>query len=135
MNFSSKKGEQCVVCVKGKQTRKPFKDIGKRAQNVLDLVHSDLCGPFEIESHSGARYLFVLVDDYSRKVFVIPLKRKSEVTSEFMKFKAMYENQCSRKIKLLRTDNGTEYCNHELEDFLAKSGIKHEKTAPYQWLF
>lgn len=131
IKFGSKKDEQCIVCVKGKQTRKPFKDVGKRAKNLLDLMHSDLCGPFEIASHSGARYLFTIVDDYSRKVFIFPLKKKSEVVTEFKKFKSLVENQCERKIKVFRTDNGKEYVNNGLGDFLAKNGIKHEKTAPY----
>lgn len=131
MKLSSKKGSQCIVCVKGKQTRKLFKDIGKRADCLLDLIHSDVCGPIEKPSCSGARYLLTFVDDYSRKVFVIPIKKKSEVFNEFKKFKAIVENQCSRKIKVFRTDGGTEYGSSEFVNFLNTNGIKHEKTAPY----
>lgn len=55
--------------MRGKQTRLPFKDVGTRAADILELVHSDLCGPIDVESLGGARYIMVLVDDFSRKVF------------------------------------------------------------------
>lgn len=131
MKISSISKGKCVVCAKGKQTRASFKTKGKRAENVLDLIHSDVCGPFSVSSHSGAQYYVTFVDDFSRKVFLIPIKRKSDVFDEFVKFKTLVENQCSRKIKILRTDNGTEYCNKNFDVFLEKHGIKHEKTVPY----
>lgn len=129
INFSSKKCEKCIVCVKGKQTRASFNSIGHRAENILDLVHSDVC-EFETRSHSGARYILTFVDDYSRKVFVFPIKSKSQVYEEFLKFIALVENQCSRKIKILRTDNGTEYVNNKMLSFFESRGIKNELTVP-----
>ena len=42
------------------------------------------------------------------QVFTVPIKQKSEVLSEFKKFKEFAEKQCGREIKVLRTNNGTE---------------------------
>lgn len=65
------------VCSAGKQTRLPFKaSNNKRALNVLDLIHADLCGPMETPSIGGAKYYQILIDDHTQKVFVQFLKLK-----------------------------------------------------------
>lgn len=121
----------CEVCVQSKQSRKPFSNKGKRATNMLDLVHTDLCGPMENESIGGKRYFLTFIDDYSRKLFVYFLKSKDETFDKFREFKAMVETQTERKIKILRSDNGGEYVNKEMQDFLQKCGIVNQTTIPH----
>ncbi|KAF2905232.1 hypothetical protein ILUMI_00956 [Ignelater luminosus] len=60
----------CVPCINGKHTRTPFNKSkkGTCASKVLELIHSDLCGPVG-ESHSGARYLLTFIGDFTRKTF------------------------------------------------------------------
>lgn len=81
----------CVVCAEGKQARKPFSDIGTRAKKLLDLVHTDVCGPMSVRSHANSRYFVTFIDDYSRKCFVYPLKSKGEVFAKFVQFKQLVE--------------------------------------------
>lgn len=131
VDFTLQNYEPCENCLKGKHSRNPFQHNGTRASELLEMVHSDLCGPMKILSNGGARYILVFVDDYSRKVFVYFIKFKSEVKNKFVDFKCFVENQTGRKIKILRTDNGTEYCNNELNDFLRSNGILHQLSAPY----
>lgn len=108
--------EACVACLQGKHSRKPYKYSGKRAANILDVVHSDLCGPID-KSIGGSRYCFVLVDDYSRHTFVYFLKTKDETFSKFCAFKAMVEKQTGKKLLKFRSDNGTEYINNRFVRF------------------
>lgn len=131
VRLCKKSKNKYVICVKGKQTRAPFKDVGNRAGNLLDLVHSDICGPLQQRSFAGVRYFLTFVDDCSRKVFVFPLKEKNQTFSTFVQFKALVENQCGRKIKVLRTDNGTEYCNNNFKKLCTEHGILHQTTTPY----
>ena len=49
----------------------------------------------------------------------------------FKTFKNLVESQKSKKIKILRSDNGGEFCGNEFENFLARNGIIHQKTNPY----
>eukprot|EP00253_Pinus_taeda_P027719 PITA_27719 len=58
-------------------------------------------------------------------------KKKSEVFDRFKQFKALVENQTEKKIKVLRTYNGGEFCSKEFEEFYKKSGITWQKTTPY----
>lgn len=131
LKFAGCENKTCIVCCKGKQTRLPFKNSGTRATEMLELVHSDLCGPMQVNSMAGSRYIFTLIDDFSHRVFAFFLKSKDQVKKAFEDFKSFVENQTDKRIKILRTDNGTEYVNQPLLDVLQKSGIQHQKTCPY----
>lgn len=120
----------CVPCLQGKQTRRPFPKKGSRATSVMELIHSDLCGPMEVRSISGAKYFLTLIDDLSRKVFVYFLKTKEHVKQIFEEFKVLYERQLSKIIKILRSDNGGEFIISELEEYLRRSGIIHQTSNP-----
>jgi len=97
----------CETCIKGKQTESPFPvSVEKRSSGVLDIIHSDICGPMRTESKSGAKYFATFIDDYSRWCDVFFLSKKSEILNVFKRFKAQAENLTGRKIKHLQTDNG-----------------------------
>lgn len=123
--------KNCITCKEGKQTRKSFSRSVNRCENILDLIHSDLCGPMENISIGGARYMLTFIDDHSRKIFVYFLKEKSETVKKFIEFKSMVERSTNRKIKMIRTDNGTEYLNEVFQNELKKCGIKHQKSNVY----
>lgn len=127
----SKTRQNCLVCCEGKQSRYPFNHKGSRANGLLEIVHADVCGPMEVHSIGGSRYFVIFEDDFSRMTFVYFLKTKDSVFESFKDFKNMVENQQSLKIKILKSDNGGEFCSQEFENFLKKTGIVHQKTNPY----
>jgi len=121
-----------IPCVKGKQYRLPFpKGEAKRATQLLELVHSDVCGPISDPNWHGDRCFVSFTDDFSRKSFIYLMKRKNEVFNLFVSFKELVENRTGLKIKRLRGDNGSEYCNKEFEGYLTKNGIIHERSVAY----
>lgn len=122
----------CVACVTGKMHVSSFPSAsGTRAAEPLNLIHSDVCGPMQVSSWGGARYLLTFTDDNTRKTFGYLMKNKSEVSTHFITFKNMVEKQTGLHIKILRTDNGTEYCNSNLSNFLTKEGIIHQTTVRF----
>lgn len=121
----------CIVCCEGKQTRLPFPRSTTKSEHALELVHTDLCGPMENLSLGKAKYYLLFVDDFSRLCTVYFLKSKSETFTYFKQYKELVENQQSKKIKILRSDNGGEFCSTEMTDFLRKCGIIHQKTNIY----
>lgn len=121
----------CTVCCEGKQTRLPFPHSATKSSGVLDLVHADLCGPMENLSLGKARYFLLFVDDFSRMCTVYFLREKNETLKYFKQYKQFVENQQSKRIKILRSDNGGEFCSKEMENYLRQCGIVHQKTNSY----
>lgn len=121
----------CITCLEGKQTRKPFPHDGSRASSLLELIHSDVCGPMQNVSVGGSRYFVTFIDDYSRKVYVYFMENKAEVLEKFKEYKNRVENELNAKIKCLRSDNGTEYINRAFDIYLKSSGILHQTSNPY----
>ena len=124
--------EFCEPCARGKSHRLPFKRKSeRRTRQPLELVHSDMCGKIGTKSLSGGEYFVSLIDDYTRYSWIFVLKRKSDVCSQFKKWKAQVENSTGKRIKALRSDNGGEYTSKEFTLYLADEGIKHELTIPH----
>src|SRR6266511_5131115 len=87
--------------------------------------------PVAYISIGGNKYGFVIVDNYSRFTWVFFLQDKSEVQETFKKFARRAQNEFEVKIKRIRSDNGSEFKNTSIEEFLDEEGIKHEFSAPY----
>lgn len=121
----------CERCLEGKQHKFPYQGSDSRASKVLEIVHADVCGPMETESLGGARYFLLLKDDYSSYRHVYFMKNKSEVRKNIEKFILKAENETDNKLKVLRTDNGLEFTNREVQEMLDKRGIKHQRSVVY----
>ena len=122
----------CEGCVVGKMQRKPFKSVDhKQSTKKLELVHSDVCGPIQMDSIGGSRYFVTFIDDYSHCVSVYFLKHKSEVLKKFQEFESIVTNESGGRIVKLRTDNGGEYMSTEFQEYLKSKGIQHELTIAY----
>ena len=102
-----------------------------RAKGILELVHNDVFGPVHVPSLGKSVYYVSFIDDFSRNTWIYFLRNKYEVFDKFKEFKALVENQAEKKIKVLRTDNGGEFCGNEFEEFYKKCGIERKKTTPY----
>ncbi|KAL0325748.1 UNVERIFIED_CONTAM: Retrovirus-related Pol polyprotein from transposon TNT 1-94 [Sesamum radiatum] len=122
----------CEACLQGKQHKKPFPSgTSWRAKAVLELIHTDVCGPMRTPSHEQNRYFILFIDDYSRMTWVYFMREKSEVFKVFKKFKNLVEKQSGRSIKVLRSDRGKEYNNSEFNKFCEEEGIEHQTTVSY----
>ena len=97
----------------------------------MDLINFDVFGPIKVLSISKALYYVSFIDDYSRKTQVYFLKSNCEVFNRFKKFNALLKNNTSGKIKVLRIDNGGEFCSTKFDQFYKDSGIKIYNTTLY----
>jgi transposase InsO family protein len=97
----------------------------------LQMVHVDLFGTVAYISIGGNKCGLVIIDDYSRFTWVFFLQDKSETQVVLKKFLRMAQNEFDAKVNKIRSDNGTEFKNTQVEDFLDEEGIKHEFLAPY----
>jgi len=115
----------CKICNVEKQQHQEFPKKSKwRASNKLELIHGDLCRPITPISHSGKRYLLVLVDDFSRKTWIYFLADKSETFETFKIFKHFAEKEAKTAICGFRTDRGGEFTSNEFNKFCQDNGIR-----------
>lgn len=87
----------------------------RRVSKLLQLIHTDICGPMEVTSISGSRYFILFIDDFSRRLSIYFLKYKSEALDMFKTYKAYVEKQTGHRILALRLDNGREFVNEEFQ--------------------
>ena len=64
-------------------TMRPFKAKGYRAKEVLDLVHTDLCGNMRSNARGGHKYFITFIDDYSRYGYIYLMRHKYESFDKF----------------------------------------------------
>ncbi|GFV01207.1 retrovirus-related Pol polyprotein from transposon TNT 1-94 [Trichonephila clavipes] len=89
---------RCIPCKLAKSKRVSFKKMGAvRSKRPLELLHMDLCGPMPTESQGGNKYFLSIIDDYSRKVSVFPIRNKSDVFHTFIRFQKRAERFLSKR--------------------------------------
>lgn len=122
----------CDACQLGKSHKLPFKNTSDRTiYRPGEFIHSDVCGPLPEPSIGGARFFFTFVDESSGYRHIFFLLYKSDVYIKFKEFDKMVENKFRRKIQVIHTDNGREYCNEDMRRYLRSHGIRMENSAPY----
>nr|GEU60354.1 zinc finger, CCHC-type [Tanacetum cinerariifolium] len=120
------------VCLIGKHSRAPFPKKAKtRSTSPLDLVYRDICGPITPSTPFGKKYIFLLVDNYSRYMWVYFLTMKDQAFDTFKEYKKSIENELRTTLKMLRMDREGEFTSNEFTQYCKENGIARQLTAPY----
>ena len=99
----------CLDCIKGKQTKYISKNPATRSSQLLELIHTDICGPFDAPSFGGEKYFITFINDFSRYCYLYILHEKSQSVDVLETFINEVERQLDRKVKVVRSDRGGEY--------------------------
>ncbi|GJT46708.1 putative ribonuclease H-like domain-containing protein [Tanacetum coccineum] len=122
-----KNDHTCVACHKGKQHRASCKaKLERLITEPLHTLHMDLFGPTSVKSINHASYCLVITDDCTRFSWVFFLASKDETSGILQTFIRQIENQLSHRVKIIRSDNGTEFKNRDMLEFCGNKGIKQE---------
>ena len=97
----------------GKMTKTSFSGTMERATDLLEVIHTNVCGPMSVDARGGDHYFLTLTDDLSRYGYIYLMKHKSETFEKFEELQSEVENHCNKKIKFLRSDHGGEYLSYE----------------------
>ena len=119
---------KCEVCELAKHHRSSYPRAPYIPTKPFTTIHSALWGPSRNPNRTKARGFITFIDDHTRVCWVYLLKDKSEAPNAFMSFYAMIKNQFNTSIKVLHSDNDTEYFNRTLNDFLQTHGIIHRSS-------
>ena len=96
-----------------KMTKTLFSGTMERANDLLEIVHTDVCGPMNVEVRGEYRYFLTFTDDLSRYGYIYLMKHKSKTFEKFKEFQSEVENHRKKKIKFLQSDRGVEYLSYE----------------------
>ena len=118
----------CEPCLAGKMNANPFPPSKTRASKPLELIHTDLHGPFKTRTMSGYRYWITFIDDYTRFRAVMFLKSKDQAFDAFRRYKAYAESHLGAKILSMRCDKGGEYMSAKFIDYTLDHGITRQYT-------
>nr|GEV13482.1 retrovirus-related Pol polyprotein from transposon TNT 1-94 [Tanacetum cinerariifolium] len=115
----------CVAYKKSKQHKasckpKPISSVNQ----PLQRLYMDLFRPTFVKCLNKKSYCLVVTDDYSRFTWVFFLATKDETSHILKTFITGLENQLSLKVKIIISDNRTEFKNNNLNQFCGIKGIK-----------
>jgi hypothetical protein len=128
LNFES--FDTCEACLIGKMAITPFSGFVERASALLEIIHSDVCGPMSVLARGGFHYFVTFTDDLSHYGYIYLMRQKSETFEKFKEFQNEVENHHNKKIKFLRSDRGGEYLSYEFGEHLRECGIVPQLMPP-----
>ena len=131
LKFSNKQSFTCTICPMARQTRMPFLESVTATSSIFELLHVDLWGPYNVQTHDGYHYFLTMVDDYSRTTWTQLFRCKSNALHTIKAFISLIENQFQTRLKTIRSDNGLEFSSTEATCFFQEKGIIHQKSCPY----
>nr|GEX32815.1 ribonuclease H-like domain, reverse transcriptase, RNA-dependent DNA polymerase [Tanacetum cinerariifolium] len=119
-------GDGSYVKIKGKGSI--LLECKNKEQRVIPNVYYI---PDLKKTESGKKYMFLLVDDCTRYMWVYFLKSKYEAFETFKEFKLKVENEVGKKLKSFRTDRGGEFTSREFTRYCKENDILRQLIAPY----
>lgn len=122
---------KCANCIQSKMANVPFDNKRTESREILELIHTDLNGPHRTTGYGGEKYFLTFIDDFSKCSRIYCIKSKDETASCFIEFVNLVENQLNKRIKKFQCDNGREYLNSKIFDFIKVKGIELLPCPPY----
>uniref|UniRef100_A0AAV1VDR1 Integrase catalytic domain-containing protein n=1 Tax=Peronospora matthiolae TaxID=2874970 RepID=A0AAV1VDR1_9STRA len=122
----------CQGCLEGKMVQRPFpSNPNKRQYDPFELLHIDTCGPMEVDSLGGSKYLLLIVDEGSGCIKGFSLRAKSDSEECIKKYIMAVQTQFDYKVKFVRHDGAREFAANSLKAFYDDQGIEQQVTVPY----
>uniref|UniRef100_A0AAV1VDW7 Integrase catalytic domain-containing protein n=1 Tax=Peronospora matthiolae TaxID=2874970 RepID=A0AAV1VDW7_9STRA len=122
----------CQGCLEGKMVQRPFpSNPNKRQYDPFELLHIDTCGPMEVDSLGGSKYLLLIVDEGSGCMKGFSLRAKSDSEECIKKYIMAVQTQFDYKVKFVRHDGAREFAANSLKAFYDDQGIEQQVTVPY----
>ena len=121
--------DQCKGHTMGKYVKSTFHEKENHALVILEIVRTDVCGPFSVASIEKHRYYIIFFDEFSCKYTIFLMQKKDHTFSKFYEFKALVEKESGKQVKASWSDNGEEYILNEFKDFCSKENSKRTHSA------
>ncbi len=125
-------GSECVGCLKGKMVRSAMKSkIDYHIDGPMDMWVVDVIGPIRDETLMGEKYILVIIDVFTRYMFVSLMRTKGESATRLLQQIRQSQTQLGRTLKRLHSDGGRELVNQEVSNYLLSNGTIQTHTTPH----
>lgn len=88
---------KCKTCIQNKMHNVRFENNRRKAEDILEIVHTDLNGPHQTKGINGEQYFLTFIDDYSKLIQIYVIKTKDEVYECFVSYINLVENISGKK--------------------------------------
>ncbi|KIK15938.1 hypothetical protein PISMIDRAFT_16132 [Pisolithus microcarpus 441] len=123
---------RCESCIIAKHPRQPFpSSTSAPTRAFLELVYTDLCGPFPTPMLHRKQYFIIFIDDYMNVVSIHLLATKDQAYDAWQMVKTRWENHFNIRVKAIQTDNGSEYMGSVFTTSLLEAGVEHRRSVAY----
>jgi transposase InsO family protein len=120
----------CAPCCHGKMIADSHSPVNTViTKHPRQLLHMDIVGPSRVRSMEGKWYILVIIDDYSRYSRVFFLEGKDEVFKHFWSLALRLNNEHPNCLKVIHSDNRTEFRNASFDEFCLEHGIDQQFSA------
>ena len=116
------------ICLRAKQTRSTFPTCKSIAKNVFDLIHCDIWSSHRTPSSCGAHYFLSILDDASRGTWVYLMRDRTEASKLLQGFITMVQHQFNTNVKVVRSDNWSEFTSGPTKEFYFSQGVLRESS-------
>jgi transposase InsO family protein len=107
----------------------PSKNV-MRTSRPLELLNKELFGTVVYLSIGGSKYGLIIIDDYSSYTWVFFLQDKSKTQESLKRFLRWAQNGYELKVKKIRSDNGSEFKNLQVEEYLEEKASSMSSPLP-----
>jgi transposase InsO family protein len=122
----------CAPCRHGKMIATSHSPVNTvMTEHPGQLLHMDTVGPSRVCSMRDKWYILVIIDDYSRYSWVFFLESKDQVFEHFRLLALRLNNEHLNCLKVIHSDNGTEFRNTSFDEFCIEHGINQQFSTPH----
>ena len=89
--------DSCKPCLMGKMTKTPLSGTKEQATDLLEIIHTVVCGPISVDARGGYRYFLTFTYDLSRYGYIYLMKHKSETFASSKNFRVKWKIIVTRK--------------------------------------
>lgn len=125
------KTDECDICCRAKQNKNPYMETRRRATRILEIVHTDIIGPFQKSIH-GENYIASFMDDFTHYTITFALHNRSDIAQRFEEFEKMATAKFGVKIHILRCDNALEITAGRMRIYCDQAGIIQQPAERYE---
>ena len=122
--------DACEPCLMGKMTKTPFSGTMQKATDLLEVIHTDVCSPMNVEARCWYRYFLTFTDDLSRYGYIYLKKHKFATFEKFKEFQSEVENHRNKNKSFYDMIAEVKYLNYEFGLQLKQCEIVSLLTPP-----